>query len=580
VGSGVVVGPGTVGTRGGTGLGPVAGSIAAGPVVVRFRPWPDPEAAWAASGAMSLTGRPDGPPLGTSLPLIAAVEGAVAVIRLLAALRGRPFELDAPALLAERAALAGLTRGGRSSAGGAARLLAARDGWLAVNLPRTDDLDLLPAWLGAAVPEPERSGPTGPTGGVPDSGVPDGGAAGGVGPRRAGPPEAVWRTVGATLAGMDVGEAVELAAPLGLAVAAVGPPPGDDEQAAARGQRAPYAPFLVDGQAPGGEMSAGRMSAGGMPGVAPGGGLLGGGLLGREPGRDDGDRDGGRPGPPRRPETFTVVDFSSLWAGPLCAHLLGLAGARVVKVEGAGRLDGARFGPPAFFDLLHAGQASVTVDLTGPTGRRAARELIVSSDVVIEASRPRAFDQLGLAPAALLAECPGLTWVSITGYGRTGPWRDRVAFGDDAAAAAGLVAWEPDGSPLFVADAVADPLTGIVAAAAALACVLGGGGHHVDIALREVVASLLTGPEPEAGCGDGGWDGDGDRDGPAGRPRFAPAADHARPPAPPRARRPAGTAPPPGADNAIILAATARPGLAAGSAGSARAAGAGSARPC
>ena len=68
-----------------------------------------------------------------------------------------------------------------------------------------------------------------------------------------------------------------------------------------------------------------------------------------------------------------VVDLSALWSGPLCAHLLTLAGARVVKVESASRLDGARRGPPAFFDLLHAGQESVVLDL--PTERDRLRHL-------------------------------------------------------------------------------------------------------------------------------------------------------------------------------------------------------------
>src|SRR5262245_47756987 len=66
-----------------------------------------------------------------------------------------------------------------------------------------------------------------------------------------------------------------------------------------------------------------------------------------------------------------VLDLASLWAGPLCAHLLGLAGARVVKVESPSRPDGARAGNAAFFDLLNAGKASVALDLASPAGREA-----------------------------------------------------------------------------------------------------------------------------------------------------------------------------------------------------------------
>jgi hypothetical protein len=103
-----------------------------------------------------------------------------------------------------------------------------------------------------------------------------------------------------------------------------------------------------------------------------------------------------------------VLDLSSLWAGPLCAHLLGLAGARVVKLESASRPDGARAGSAAFFDLLNAGKASVALDLSSRAGRDSLRRLIASSDIVIESARPRALRQLGIEAEALVAEVPGL----------------------------------------------------------------------------------------------------------------------------------------------------------------------------
>ena len=99
-----------------------------------------------------------------------------------------------------------------------------------------------------------------------------------------------------------------------------------------------------------------------------------------------------------------------------------------------------------------------------PEGRRRLGDLVRAADVVIEASRPRALAQLGLAPGDLGPDGPTV-WVSITGHGRSGAVADRVGFGDDAAAAGGLVAWTADG-PVFGGDAVADPLTGLAAAAA------------------------------------------------------------------------------------------------------------------
>lgn len=191
-----------------------------------------------------------------------------------------------------------------------------------------------------------------------------------------------------------------------------------------------------------------------------------------------------------------VVDLSSLWAGPLCGQILGRAGARVVKVESLRRPDGARRGDPRFYDWLHAGHESVGLDFTVAEDRAALAGLIESADVVIEASRPRALAQLGLAHDQLRLS-PGAVWVSITGHGRSHP--DLVAFGDDAAAAGGLVDLSGP-SPTFCADAIADPLTGVVAALAAVASRSTGGGQLIDVAMSRVAAAFAGIP---LGC-DGG----------------------------------------------------------------------------
>lgn len=286
-----------------------------------------------------------------------------------------------------------------------------------------------------------------------------------------------WPTV-ARVAGR--GRAVDLAASarvLGLPVSVLGDPGTTDEQLRARGQAWPLAPFLVDEIA----RVARRRTGSARPGrfrSAPVAGAV-------------------------------VVDLSSLWAGPLCAHLLGLAGARVIKVESTTRPDGARRGPPAFFDLLHAGHRCHAVDLAHPAGRAELQALVAAADVVVEASRPRALDQLGIDRRPTIDH--GGTWVAVTGYGHTGPWRQAVAFGDDAAVAAGCVARVAPGAPgapgvvdvgpparpgpWFCADALADPAAGLHAAVAALACIVGGGGHVVDVALREAAGALL-GPPP------------------------------------------------------------------------------------
>ncbi len=187
-----------------------------------------------------------------------------------------------------------------------------------------------------------------------------------------------------------------------------------------------------------------------------------------------------------------VVDLSSLWAGPLCSRILTEAGAKVVKVESSSRPDASRDGDRAFFDWLHAGQKFTSLPLEDPSGVADLVALLEQADVVIEGSRPRALDRLGIVPAEIVAKRPGAVWLSITAYGRCGPWRDWAGFGDDSAVAGGLVDRAASGVPSFVGDAVADPLTGLLAAAIVADAVGRGGGVTIDVALREVARSAAA----------------------------------------------------------------------------------------
>jgi hypothetical protein len=377
---------------------------------------------------MALTGRADGP------PLLAPDSVVVGLSRLARALAGRVgVVVDGPALLGERAAHAGLHRAGAVSCGGTTRLVPAADAWLAVSLPREDDVDLLPAWLGDEVPERDLASAIGHRG-------------------------AESLLEGAALLGLPVsrvGEARGLAPMLGTPM---------------RGKGAPAGPSL------------------------------------------------------------RVVDLSSLWAGPLCGQLLTAAGLRVIKVESTGRPDGARRGPGGFFDLLHAGQESVALDFTAASGRADLQHLIDGADVVIESSRPRALAQVGVGPSTRGPR----VWVSITGYGRQDDAGNRVAFGDDAAVAGGLVVGDEAG-PCFVADAAADPATGLYAAVATLAALDTGGRWLLDIRLAGVAAWL-------AGSSAG-----------AARAGAARIGDMGAI-APPRSRRAAGQAAPLGAHTDAVLA--------------------------
>ncbi len=189
-----------------------------------------------------------------------------------------------------------------------------------------------------------------------------------------------------------------------------------------------------------------------------------------------------------------VVDLSSLWAGPLCSHLLQRCGAKVIKVESTGRPDGARRGSTAFYDLLNAGKRSVALDLASSRGRAQLRDLLLRADIVVEASRPRALRQMGIDAEALLRERADLTWISLTGYGRDEPQANWLAYGDDAGVAAGL-SWlmqKVAGEAIFVGDAIADPVTGIHAALAAWASWHAGGSRVIALALVDVLRHVIS----------------------------------------------------------------------------------------
>jgi hypothetical protein len=201
------------------------------------------------------------------------------------------------------------------------------------------------------------------------------------------------------------------------------------------------------------------------------------------------------PSPGMALRSAVVVDLSSMWAGPLCARLLGLAGARVIKVESPDRPDGARSGNQPFYDWLHAGHESIALNFRTPFGLHHLSRLLVAADVVIEGSRPRALANLGVAPG-MIAHRPGQVWLSITGHGRDVP--GRVAFGDDAAVAGGLVGWAR-GEPVFCADAVGDPLTGACGALAVAKSLAAGGGELIDLPMRTVAAAFAAATVPDHG---------------------------------------------------------------------------------
>jgi hypothetical protein len=185
-----------------------------------------------------------------------------------------------------------------------------------------------------------------------------------------------------------------------------------------------------------------------------------------------------------------VVDLSALWAGPLCCGLLAEAGADVVKVESVHRPDGLRADTTGFFDLLNGAKRSVSLDLASARSVTALRQLVEAADVVVESSRPRALAQLGIDADELVATGGPTIWLSITAHGRAGHAGRRVGFGDDTAVAGGLVGWDRAMRPCFLGDALADPLTGIVAAGAVASAWAQGYSGLLDLGMSRVAASV------------------------------------------------------------------------------------------
>lgn len=197
------------------------------------------------------------------------------------------------------------------------------------------------------------------------------------------------------------------------------------------------------------------------------------------------------PRPPHRAPR--VLDLSALWAGPLAAHLLWLAGAEVVKLECRTRPDAMRTSSALFYALLNQGKRSVAVDFADANDRQALLTLIRASDIVIEAARPRALAQLGIDAAALVGSTPGQAWITITAHGAQGEPANWIGFGDDCGVGSGLSAAlrEATGSTGFVGDAIADPLTGIFAAFTAWNAWMSGEGGRFAVTMSSVAAQCL-----------------------------------------------------------------------------------------
>ena len=181
-----------------------------------------------------------------------------------------------------------------------------------------------------------------------------------------------------------------------------------------------------------------------------------------------------------------VVDLSGLWAGPLASNLMMQLGARVVKIEGPNRPDGMRLGHAGFYQLINSDKLCAAFDFNDPQDLGDLKTLLDKADIVIEASRPRAFEQLGIRAEELVARKPGKVWARLTAYGRD---QNRIGFGDDIGISAGLSALmdQAHNEPCFVGDAIADSVNGLHLALAIWAHYQKGGGSIIDLSMRDVL---------------------------------------------------------------------------------------------
>jgi len=205
-----------------------------------------------------------------------------------------------------------------------------------------------------------------------------------------------------------------------------------------------------------------------------------------------------------------VVELGQLIAGPIAAKMLAEFGAEVIKVEPPGEGDPLRKwrklyqGTSVWWQVQSRNKQSIALDLRHPEGQEVAGRLIREADVVIENFRPGTLEGWGLGWEQLSAVNPGLVMLRLSGYGQTGPYRDRPGFGVIGEAMGGLryITGEPGRPPVRVGVSLGDSLAalhGVIGVLLALyhRKVNGGKGQCIDVALYEAVFNVMESLLPE-----------------------------------------------------------------------------------
>lgn len=207
-----------------------------------------------------------------------------------------------------------------------------------------------------------------------------------------------------------------------------------------------------------------------------------------------------------------VLDLSRVLAGPWSGQIFADMGAEVIKVERPGQGDDTRsWGPPwmpdedgnpthhpAYFLCTNRGKQSVQVDLKAPEGQRLVRRIAADCDILIENFKVGGAKSMGLDYETLSADNPKLIYLSITGFGQTGPYAHRPGYDLLVQAMGGLmsVTGAPDGEPQKVGVALSDIMTGLYGTIGVLAALAererSGQGQHIDVALLDVTLATLS----------------------------------------------------------------------------------------
>ncbi|QLL11890.1 CaiB/BaiF CoA transferase family protein [Pseudomonas chlororaphis] len=201
--------------------------------------------------------------------------------------------------------------------------------------------------------------------------------------------------------------------------------------------------------------------------------------------------------------SLKVLDFSTLLPGPFASLLLADMGAEVLRIESPTRMDLLRVLPPhdqgvsASHAYLNRNKRSLALDLKQPETLEVIRQLVLEYDIVLEQFRPGVMERLGLGYEALKALNPKLIYVSITGYGQTGPYRERAGHDINYLALAGLASYtgRKDSGPLPLgiqaADIAGGSLHGVIGLLAAVVARQHSGlGQHLDVSMTDCVFSL------------------------------------------------------------------------------------------